>query len=82
MLCCPHQPTDPKMGNIWARLFLFFLFLNVGFVGKCFKSLFDLQIKQMTLYSTYLIMNEAYKSLVLAPNSAPSKYLIGKKKEI
>ena len=26
-------------------------------------------------------MNEAYKSLALIPNSAPHKYLIGKKKE-
>ena len=33
----------------------------------------------MTLYSTLLIINEAYKSLVLVPNSAPHTYLIGKK---
>ena len=41
-----------------------------------FKSLFDLQIQQMTL-SILLIMNEADKSLVLVTNSAPHKYLIG-----
>ena len=46
-----------------------------------FKSLFGLQIQQMTLYSTLLIMNEAYKSLVLVPNSAPHKYLIGEKEK-
>ena len=45
-----------------------------------FKSLFDLQIQQITLYSTLSIMTEAYKSLVLVPNLAPHKYLIGKKK--
>ena len=43
------------------------------------KSLFDLQIQQMTLSTTLVIMNEAYKSLVLVPNSAPHKYLIAKK---
>ena len=30
-----------------------------------FESLFDLQIQQMTLYSTLLLINEADKSLVL-----------------
>ena len=39
----------------------------------------DPQIPQMTLYTTLLIMNEAYQSLVLVPNSAPHKYLIGMK---
>ena len=45
-----------------------------------FESLFDLQIQQMTLFSTLLFMNEAYKSLVFVPNSASHKYLIVKKK--
>ena len=45
-----------------------------------FKSLFDLQIQQMTLCSTLLIMNEAYKLLVLVPNSAPHKCLKNKQK--
>ena len=39
-----------------------------------FKSLFDLQLQQMILYSTLLIMNKAYKLLVLVPNLAPHKY--------
>ena len=34
----------------------------------------------MTLCSTLLIMNEAIKPLVFVPDSAPHKYLIGKKK--
>ena len=46
-----------------------------------FKSLCDLQIQQKTLYSTLLLMNEAYKSLVLVPNLPPHKCLIGKKEE-
>ena len=49
--------TDPKM---WTNLVFFLSFLK-----KNKNKNIDFQIQQMTLFSTLLIMNEAYKLLVL-----------------
>ena len=63
VLRCP-QPTYPN--------FFLISFLNKKIDKNvslweefALKSLFYLQIQQLTLYFTHLIMNEAYKSLVL-----------------